>query len=92
MKILKIVFISFFLAQVIACSPSDAEDKTENKETASKQEMPKGSTPPPNIVVAEDDALPIDKRGGNFTLYSKNGAVSLADYKGKVVNDVWNSI
>ena len=41
--------------------------------------------PPPNIVIDKDKALPIEKRGGEFTLYGKDGAVNLSDFKGKAV-------
>ena len=94
MKLSKTLLIALFLSQIIACSPSDADDKKENKKPAVEQEeklaitekeIAKGATPPPNIVVAKDETLPMDKRGGAFTLYGKHGAVSLADYKGKVV-------
>ncbi|HIQ15241.1 MAG TPA: SCO family protein [Leucothrix sp.] len=84
MKLFKTLLITLFLSQLTACSPAEA-DKTEKKTVTVKKEAPKSTTPPANIVVDEDKALPMDKRGGGFTLYGKTGAVSLADYKGKVV-------
>ena len=99
MKLFKILLMVLFLSQIIACSPSNADDEKESKkpiveqkeklasttETITEKKTPKGTTPPPNIVVSEDETLAMEKRGGPFTLYGKNGAVSLADYKGKVV-------
>ncbi len=43
------------------------------------------STPPADVVIVNDDTLPMDQRGGDFTLFGKEGAVSLSDFKGKVV-------
>jgi len=42
-------------------------------------------TPPADITVGEDQQQPISKRGGEFTLYGSEGAVSLSDFRGKVV-------
>ncbi len=43
------------------------------------------STPSAEIVIPEDQTLPMEQRGGEFTLFGKDGAVSLSDFKGKVV-------
>jgi len=80
MKLFKILLITLSLFLIIACSPSDADDKKPNK-----QETARTKTPVPDVVIAADKTLPMEKRGGNFTLYGKNGAVSLSDFKGKVV-------
>ena len=99
MKLLKLVFTVFLFAQITACSPSDAdaEEKKDNKETVIKQDTKevvekknkpapaKTTTPSADIVISKDKALPMEKRGGDFTLYGKGGAVSLTDYRGKVV-------
>ena len=81
--------LTFLLLSITLSSLSYAEDnnekKAEKKALSQKQKISKIKTPPPNIVIAADKTLPIEKRGGNFTLYGKNGAVSLSDFKGKVV-------
>ena len=53
--------------------------------TCLAQEDNKKATPSADIVIPADQALPMEKRGGDFTLYGKDGAVSLADFRGKVV-------
>ncbi len=98
MNILKILFAFLLLLQVSACTPSEIDKKTDesvsktkiekqiDKKEESKQK-PTGTkaTPKANIIIPEDQALPMEKRGGDFTLYGKDGAVNLADYRGKVV-------
>lgn len=94
MKLLKLVFTVFLFAQITACSPSDADEKRENKKNKEaieqeaetlKTRSTKKVSPSADIVIAKDKALPMEKRGGDFTLYGKDGAVSLTDYRGKVV-------
>lgn len=41
--------------------------------------------PAADIVVSQDEARPIEERGGDFTLFGASGSVSLSDYRGKVV-------
>ncbi len=43
------------------------------------------SLPPADITVSEQDVRPISERGGAFTLFGSEGAVSLSDFRGKVV-------
>lgn len=88
MKIIPVCtfLISFFL--VLSCSSKEQEKhKTEADQTVQNtlKEIPKQKTSTANIVTANNQALPMEKRGGEFTLYGKDGAVSLSDYKGKVV-------
>lgn len=78
MKLIKNIIVFLSLSLLLAYLPSNAQDKTE-KQSA------QGATPPPNIVISANKALPMEKRGGDFTLYGKTGAVSLSDFKGKVV-------
>lgn len=78
MKLIKNIIVFLSLSLLLACLPSNAQDKTE-KQSA------KSATPPPNIVISANKALPMEKRGGDFTLYGKTGAVSLSDFKDKVV-------
>lgn len=70
-----ILLVSFFLLS--ACFPK------EQQKSKTKIETP--PTPSADIVIPQDQVLPMEKRGGNFTLYGKDGAVTLADYKDKVV-------
>jgi len=78
------VITTMLISLIATYSPSSrAEGKTEIKESSKKQQIAKTKTPPPNIVIAKDKALPMDKRGGDFTLYGINGAVSLSDFRGK---------
>ena len=80
------LYILFLLLQISACTPSDSNnDVKEKPDKSSETKTITAKTPPPNIVIAEDKALPIEKRGGDFTLYGKDGAVNLADFRGKVV-------
>ena len=88
----KILLLSLLLLSLSACSPSEEKakkatvDATETKiieKPAPKEETKKEVKA--DIVIAEEDVLPMEKRGGDFTLYGVNGAVSLSDYKGKVV-------
>lgn len=62
----------------MACSPKESE-------TDLKAQISPSTTPSADIVIPEDQVIPMDKRGGEFTLYGKDGAVTLSDYKGKVV-------
>lgn len=39
----------------------------------------------PDIEVTEEQPVPLAQRGGDFTLYGVDGAVSLSDFRGKVV-------
>jgi len=78
MKQLKILFTLLLLSQFAICSQSIADSN-------SNETIKVAKIPPPNIVIDEEKALPMEKRGGDFTLYGKNGAVNLSDYRGKVV-------
>jgi len=74
----------------MACSPEEQEDnKAEKKQSdvtkSTSAETPKQKTPMADIVIPEDQVLPMEKRGGDFTLYGKDGAVNLVDYRNKVV-------
>ena len=68
-----IILLSFILAGCFSEAPKKVE------------KAPEPVVPKANIVIPEDQALPMEKRGGDFTLFGKDGAVSLADFKGKVV-------
>jgi len=95
---MKNIILILSLVSLIACSP-DNEEKSENNITQKTSESIKVSgsakntqiskaastMPKANIVIPKDKALPMEKRGGDFTLYGKDGAVSLSDFKGKVV-------
>ena len=42
-------------------------------------------TPLADITISADEVKPISERGGEFTLFGSDGAVSLSDFRGKVV-------
>ena len=81
------LLIFFLLLQISACNPSDSTgDAKEKPDKSNEIETTTATkTPPPNIVITEDDTLPMEKRGGDFTLYGKDGAVNLSDFRDKVV-------
>ena len=85
MKLLQILLIVIFISQFTACSPTDAEKIEKEKENTTSEDGSESKVPPPNIVIAKNKVLPMDKRGGDFTLYGKDGEVSLSDFKDKVV-------
>jgi len=99
MKTLKILFTFLLLIQISACTPSRSDKKAEEvvnktktidkninkKETNKQKPTTAKTTPKANIIIPEDQTLPMEKRGGDFTLYGKDGAVNLTDYRGKVV-------
>lgn len=41
--------------------------------------------PSADITLSEDETRPMSERGGEFTLFGSDGAVSLSDFRGKVV-------
>lgn len=69
----------------MACSPNEQEEKKDETKIETKVQTKQSTTPSADIVIPEDQVLPMEKRGGDFTLYGKNGAVNLSDFKGKVV-------
>lgn len=76
MKKFKTVTLLISMVLFITCSAKESgKEKTNTPNTV----------PSADIVIPADKALPIEKRGGDFTLYGKDGAVSLADFRGKVV-------
>ena len=83
MKVTITLFISFFL--LIGCSPKEQDENLVKVSTDAKQNTSTTTPPPPNIVISEDQALPMEKRGGDFTLYGIDGAVNLSDFRDKVV-------
>ena len=48
-------------------------------------QSPVVETPSADITLSEDETRPMSERGGEFTLFSSDGAVSLSDFRGKVV-------
>ncbi len=78
MKVLKIALLLTLLITSAIAGANQNKVEALAKSTEIK-------TPPADIVIAKDKVIPMEKRGGGFTLYGKNGAVSLADFKGKVV-------
>ncbi len=64
-----LISISFALALTIASF------------NAASQEI----TPSADTVLTVDGNIPLEQRGGDFTLFGAHGAVSLSDFRGKVV-------
>ncbi len=79
----KLLLSLLLLSSLFVCSAN--EEKIQKQPQATNQAQQTTKTPPPNVVIPKGDVIPIEKRGGDFTLYGVNGAVSLSDYKGKVV-------
>lgn len=53
--------------------------------SGSAQQVIAEDVSPGDTVLSDTDPLPIEQRGGEFTLYGTTGAVSLSDFRGKVV-------
>ncbi len=77
MKITTLAFCMMFTL-LVSCNN---EAPTKSIETESKEVAQK----PKDKVITTKDQRPMNQRGGEFTLFGKDGAVSLADFKGKVV-------
>ena len=83
MKVTTTLLFSLFL--LIGCSPEEQGENMVIVATDVSKDSISTTSPPPNIVIAEDQALPMEKRGGDFTLYGIDGAVNLSDFRDKVV-------
>jgi len=52
---------------------------------AAEREPADATLPAADIVIPQNEARPIEERGGDFILFGASGPVSLSDYRGKVV-------
>ncbi|MCK5916806.1 MAG: SCO family protein [Cocleimonas sp.] len=64
---------------LVSCNGNDVATKSTHTDKKEASQKPKDK------VIATKDQRPIDQRGGEFTLFGKEGAVSLSDFKGKAV-------
>lgn len=82
-EILKATTLLFSISWFLVSTATEPEiEKAKVSSIAPKASI---STPSADIIIPEDQVLPIEKRGGDFTLYGKNGAVNLSDFRGQVV-------
>lgn len=92
MKLFFSAFLILIFLFLVACSRDNPDTEPEQEVTNQlpakqtvKEKTASDSIPSADIIIPEDEALPMEQRGGDFTLYGKDGAVSLSDFKGKVV-------